>query len=88
MHNCIEAKTRGAPSLGIIDDSDKEARQELHTIFEVPALPFSEEYKDFQDLFSPFISVLPLQLIAYYLAEHLGKDVDQPRNLAKSVTVE
>ena len=88
LHNCIEAKTRGAPSLGIIDDSDKEARQELHTIFEVPALPFSEEYKDFQDLFSPFISVLPLQLIAYYLAEHLGKDVDQPRNLAKSVTVE
>ncbi len=88
LHNCIEAKTRGAPSLGVIDDLDKSARQELDTVFEVPALPFSEEYKEFQDFFSPFISVLPLQLIAYYLAEHLGKDVDQPRNLAKSVTVE
>jgi glucosamine--fructose-6-phosphate aminotransferase (isomerizing) len=39
-------------------------------------------------LFSPIIATIPLQFLAYYIAEHLGKDVDQPRNLAKSVTVE
>ena len=37
---------------------------------------------------SPIIAIVPLQLLAYYIAEYLGKDVDQPRNLAKSVTVE
>ena len=40
------------------------------------------------ELLSPIIAMIPLQLIAYYIAEFLGKDVDQPRNLAKSVTVE
>ena len=39
-------------------------------------------------MLSPLIAIVPLQLIAYYIAEFLGKDVDQPRNLAKSVTVE
>ena len=37
---------------------------------------------------SPIMAIIPLQLLAYYIAEFLGKDVDQPRNLAKSVTVE
>jgi glucosamine--fructose-6-phosphate aminotransferase (isomerizing) len=37
---------------------------------------------------SPFLTVIPLQLFAYYIADHLGLDVDQPRNLAKTVTVE
>ena len=40
------------------------------------------------EVLSPIIAVVPLQLVAYYIAEFLGKDVDQPRNLAKSVTVE
>jgi glucosamine--fructose-6-phosphate aminotransferase (isomerizing) len=40
------------------------------------------------ELLSPIVAMIPLQLIAYYIAEFLGKDVDQPRNLAKSVTVE
>ncbi len=88
LHNAIEAKTRGAPSLGIVVDEDKEASQELDALFYIPTLPFSAEYEHLQDLFTPFISVIPLQLSAYYLAEYLGKDVDQPRNLAKSVTVE
>ena len=43
---------------------------------------------DIIELLSPILAVIPLQLIAYYIAEFLGKDVDQPRNLAKSVTVE
>ncbi len=88
LHNALEAKTRGAPSLGIVADGDNEAIKEIDVPFFVPALPFSSEFEHLQDLFSPFINVIPLQLIAYYLAEYLGKDVDQPRNLAKSVTVE
>jgi len=39
-------------------------------------------------LWSPFLTVIPLQLIAYHVALRAGRDVDQPRNLAKSVTVE
>ena len=40
------------------------------------------------ELLSPIMAIVPLQLLAYHIAEFLGKDVDQPRNLAKSVTVE
>jgi glucosamine--fructose-6-phosphate aminotransferase (isomerizing) len=40
------------------------------------------------DLLTPLVSVVPLQLLAYYAALHRGNDVDKPRNLAKSVTVE
>jgi len=40
------------------------------------------------ELFSPFANVVPMQLFSYYAAIHRGCDVDQPRNLAKSVTVE
>ena len=43
---------------------------------------------DIDELISPILAIIPLQLLAYYIAEFLGKDVDQPRNLAKSVTVE
>ena len=45
-------------------------------------IPETDEY------LSPILAIIPLQLLAYYIAEFLGKDVDQPRNLAKSVTVE
>ncbi|MDX1918297.1 MAG: glutamine--fructose-6-phosphate transaminase (isomerizing) [Candidatus Caenarcaniphilales bacterium] len=88
LHNALEAKTRGAPSLGIVVDDDQEATGQLDVTFPVPNLPFSSEFPEYQDLFTPFVAVIPLQLIAYHMAEHLGKDVDQPRNLAKSVTVE
>jgi len=40
------------------------------------------------EIFSPFVTVIPLQLLAYHIALRAGRDVDQPRNLAKSVTVE
>jgi glucosamine--fructose-6-phosphate aminotransferase (isomerizing) len=40
------------------------------------------------ELWSPFLTVIPLQLLAYHVALRAGRDVDQPRNLAKSVTVE
>ena len=48
-------------------------------LVEVPRLP---------DLWTPFLTVIPLQLLAYHVAVRAGRDVDQPRNLAKSVTVE
>ena len=44
--------------------------------------------EEFLDLLTPVLSVIPLQLLAYYIAVRRGTDVDQPRNLAKSVTVE
>jgi glucosamine--fructose-6-phosphate aminotransferase (isomerizing) len=40
------------------------------------------------EIFSPLLTIIPLQLLAYYIADRKGCDVDQPRNLAKSVTVE
>ena len=43
---------------------------------------------EIDEMLSPVLAIVPLQLLAYYIAEFLGKDVDQPRNLAKSVTVE
>jgi glucosamine--fructose-6-phosphate aminotransferase (isomerizing) len=46
------------------------------------------EIPDTEESFSPLLSVIPLQLLSYYIAVGLGKNVDQPRNLAKSVTVE
>ena len=46
------------------------------------------ELEEIEYDFSPFIYVIPLQLLAYYIALYLGYDIDQPRNLAKSVTVE
>ena len=55
----------------------------LQDVFEyILKVPAVDEY------LSPVIASVPLQLLAYYIAEFLGKDVDQPRNLAKSVTVE
>ena len=43
---------------------------------------------EISDMVSPALNIVVLQLLAYHISEYLGKDVDQPRNLAKSVTVE
>ena len=48
----------------------------------------SKEIPACDEMFSPVLAAIPLQLLAYYTATALGRDVDQPRNLAKSVTVE
>ncbi len=80
MTNCQEAKARDARMLAFtsatLDDS-------MVDMFDA-VVPFP----DTDELLSPLFATVPLQLFAYYIAEHLGKDVDQPRNLAKSVTVE
>ncbi len=60
-------------------EGDEVSRGESDRVIEVPAA---------SDLLSPILSVIPLQLLAYHIAVRRGCDVDQPRNLAKSVTVE
>ena len=74
-----EAKARNARMIALTNSKDEKLDGLFDNIMRVP---------DVQELFSPIIAMIPLQLIAYYIAEFLGKDVDQPRNLAKSVTVE
>ncbi len=79
LSNSEEAKARNARMIALTNSKDEKLKDLFEFILEVP---------DVQELLSPIIAIVPLQLIAYYIAEYLGKDVDQPRNLAKSVTVE
>lgn len=79
LSNSEEAKARNARMIALTNSDD----EKLNDLFEdIIRIPESDEY------LSPIIAIIPLQLLAYYIAEFLGKDVDQPRNLAKSVTVE
>ena len=79
LSNSEEAKARNAQMIALTNSKDEKLEDLFDYIIRVP---------DVNELLSPIISIVPLQLIAYYIAEFLGKDVDQPRNLAKSVTVE
>jgi glucosamine--fructose-6-phosphate aminotransferase (isomerizing) len=79
LSNVEEVKARGGRVIAILTEGDTGlARLADHRI-EIP---------ETLDLLTPVLSVLPLQLLAYYIAVRRGCDVDQPRNLAKSVTVE
>jgi len=79
MSNISEIKTRNGYILGVVFENDEEIKDKLDEVIPIPAT---------DPLFTPFLTVLPLQLFAYYIATKRGADVDQPRNLAKSVTVE
>ena len=79
LSNIEEAKARGAKIIAIVNADDKEIAKKADYRIEVP---------ETDELFSPVINVIPLQLFAYYVSTMRGCDVDQPRNLAKSVTVE
>lgn len=79
LSNAQEAKARMAKMIAVAIEGDKQTDGLFETVFRIP--PVSE-------FFSPLVSVIPLQLMSYFIADYLGKDVDQPRNLAKSVTVE
>ncbi|HEX9187028.1 MAG TPA: glutamine--fructose-6-phosphate transaminase (isomerizing) [Vicinamibacteria bacterium] len=83
LSNVQEAKARGARVIAVAAARDTSLRQMLDdegdALLEIPAV---------EELWSPFLTVLPLQLLAYHVARRAGRDVDQPRNLAKSVTVE
>jgi len=79
LSNISEIKARSGHVLALAFEDDREIVSHADEIIRVPAC---------SPLWSPFLTVLPLQLFAYHIAAKRGADVDQPRNLAKSVTVE
>ncbi len=79
LSNIKEVKARGGKVLAVSVEGYELIKDVADRVFYVP--------KVFEDL-SPIITVIPLQLLAYYMAESRGLDIDKPRNLAKSVTVE
>lgn len=79
ISNIREVVTRGAKVLAIANEGDKESKEVCNEVIYIPRT---------HELLTPVLSVVPLQLIAYYVAKQKGCDVDKPRNLAKSVTVE
>jgi glucosamine--fructose-6-phosphate aminotransferase (isomerizing) len=79
LSNMAEIRARGGIVLAIATQDDRRAYEAADDVIEVPAC---------SEALSPLLVGLPLQLFAYHVARGLGRDVDQPRNLAKSVTVE
>ena len=78
--NSIEqVKARRGPVVAITTEGKKDLAKIADDLIYIPRCP---------DYLSPLLTVIPLQLLAYHMAVHLGRDVDKPRNLAKSVTVE
>ncbi|MGH7876179.1 MAG: glutamine--fructose-6-phosphate transaminase (isomerizing) [Candidatus Dormibacteraceae bacterium] len=79
ISNVHEVRAREAPVLAILSEGDDSLRDVASDIFEIPAA---------DEACSAVLTTVALQLFAYHVALELGRDVDQPRNLAKSVTVE
>jgi glucosamine--fructose-6-phosphate aminotransferase (isomerizing) len=65
--------------IAVACEGDEQAARTFDTVLSIPQV---------DEFFSPLLTVVPMQLMSYFIADYLGKDVDQPRNLAKSVTVE
>jgi glucosamine--fructose-6-phosphate aminotransferase (isomerizing) len=79
VSNIQEVRARGGRVLSVATEGDRHVTEVSDHVFEIPAC---------EEMFSPILAVIPLQLLAYHRAVALGRDVDRPRNLAKSVTVE
>ncbi len=79
LANVEEIKARGGPVIAVIDDSDHQVAELVDDVIQVPTVA---------DFLQPIVASVPLQLLAYHIALVRGCDVDKPRNLAKSVTVE
>ncbi len=79
VSNVQEVKARKGKVIAIVNEGDTQIKALADHVIEVPAT---------QEILSPLITIVPLQLLAYHIAIMRGCDVDQPRNLAKSVTVE
>ncbi|MBT9167384.1 MAG: Glutamine--fructose-6-phosphate aminotransferase (isomerizing) [Syntrophomonadaceae bacterium] len=77
--NIKEVKARDAYVIAIVNEGDNETGKEVDDVFALPVT---------NPIFTPVLTVIPLQLLAYYASVMRGCDVDKPRNLAKSVTVE
>ena len=79
ISNVREVSTRGGNIFAVVNEGDETSKEVVDSLVYIPKTI---------DLLTPMISVVPLQLISYYVAKQKGCDVDKPRNLAKSVTVE
>ncbi len=79
LSNIKEVKARGAYVIAIAKENQKEIEKTANKVLYIP---------ETMDELAPILSVIPLQLLAYYIAVARGCDVDKPKNLAKSVTVE
>ncbi len=75
----MEVRARKSPVLLIASEGDTEAAELGDDVIYIPKT---------MELLEPLLNTIPLQLFAYYMAVALGRDIDRPRNLAKSVTVE
>ena len=82
LSNMQEMRARGATIVLVANEGDDAAAEQADHVMWVPELPSNAE------LFTPAVNVIPLQIFAYALARAKGFDVDKPRNLAKTVTVE
>ncbi|TWT73775.1 Glutamine--fructose-6-phosphate aminotransferase [isomerizing] [Posidoniimonas polymericola] len=79
ISNMEEIKARGGPLIAVVDDPSGRAAELADDVICVPSV---------SEFLQPIVAAVPLQLLAYHIAVHRGCDVDKPRNLAKSVTVE
>ena len=79
MSNLEEIKARGGPVIAVIDEGDTRVAELADDVIQIPEV---------EDFLQPIVAAIPLQLLAYHIAVLRGCDVDKPRNLAKSVTVE
>ena len=79
LSNVMEIKARGGKVIAILTEGDNEIKRIADDFIEIPQV---------DELISPILANIPLQLLSYYIAELKGCEIDQPRNLAKSVTVE
>jgi glucosamine--fructose-6-phosphate aminotransferase (isomerizing) len=79
VSNIEEVKARGAEVIAVAYEDDREIDRYADEVIRIPRV---------HDLLAPIVAIVPLQLFAYHVARERGHDIDQPRNLAKSVTVE
>ena len=79
ISNMQEVKSRNGRILAVVTEGDEQVKKIADSVLEIPQT---------LNALVPLLSVLPLQILAYYVAVDKGLDVDMPRNLAKSVTVE
>ena len=79
LSNIKEVKARGGIVIALVSEGDRDVRESADYSIEIPAT---------REILSPILEIVPLQLLAYHIAVRRGCDVDQPRNLAKTVTVE
>jgi len=79
ISNIQEVKSRDGKIIAVVSEQDVVARKMADYVIEIP---------ESMSIYSPLLATIPLQILAYHIAVMRGCNVDQPRNLAKSVTVE